>query len=38
MKTAHVASGTYIDFDIENNSKLKVVDHVRILTYKNFFA
>ena len=41
MKFIDVISGTYIDFDVENNdkdSKFNVGDLVRISKYKNIFA
>ena len=41
MKPADVNSGTYIDFNKENNKKnpkSEVGDHVRISKYKNNFA
>ena len=41
IKPIDVRSSTYIDFDIENNDndpKLKLGVHVRILIYKNLFT
>ena len=41
MKHVDVKPSVYIDLGIENNDKdpkFKVVDHVRILKYKNIFA
>ena len=38
MKPTDVKSSTYIDYDVENNEKypkFEVVDHARILQYKN---
>ena len=38
---ADVKSGTYVDFNKENNKedpKFQVGDHVRILKHKNIFA
>ena len=41
IKLADVKSGTYVDFNKENNKedpKFQVGDHVRILKHKNIFA
>ena len=41
IKPADVKSGTYVDFNKENNKedpKCQVGDHVRILKHKNIFA
>ena len=41
MKPANVKSGTYIDFEVENNDnnhKFEVGDYVRISKYKNIFC
>ena len=41
MKPINVKSGTYIEFNVENNDndpKFEVGDHVGISKYKNFFT
>ena len=40
-KSSNFKSSTYIEFDSEDNDKdpkFEIVDHVRILKYKNIFA